>query len=48
MSLAVSGVRESLGLALTVGALTWAATLALGVRLRPAFGREMVGRLRYP
>jgi putative peptidoglycan lipid II flippase len=48
MSLAVSGVRESLGLALTVGALTWAATLALGVRLRPALGREMVGHLRYP
>jgi O-antigen/teichoic acid export membrane protein len=48
MSLAVSGVRESLGLALTVGVLTWAATIALGARLRPALGREMVGHLRYP
>jgi putative peptidoglycan lipid II flippase len=48
MSLAVSGVRESLAIALTIGALTWGATLALAVRLRPGLAREMVGGLRYP
>jgi len=48
MALAVVRVRGSLALALTIGALTWAATLALVVRMRPALGREMVGHLRYP
>jgi O-antigen/teichoic acid export membrane protein len=48
MSLAVSGVRESLAIALAIGALTWAATLALVVRLRPGLARELVGGLRYP
>jgi len=43
MALAVSGVRESLVLAVAVGALSWAATLAALLRLRPGLARELVG-----
>ncbi len=46
MALAVSGVRDSLALALAVGALSWAATLAAALRLRPALARDLVGDLR--
>jgi O-antigen/teichoic acid export membrane protein len=48
MALAVSGLRQSLPAALAVGALTWAATLALAWRLTPALARERLGGLRYP
>ena len=43
MALAVSGVRESLVLAVGIGALSWAATLAAVLRLRPGLARELVG-----
>jgi O-antigen/teichoic acid export membrane protein len=46
MALAVSGVRDSLALALAVGALSWAATLAAALRLRPALARDLVGEPR--
>jgi O-antigen/teichoic acid export membrane protein len=46
MALAVSGVRESLALALLIGALSWAATLAAVLRLRPSLARELVGGAR--
>ncbi len=46
MALAVSGVRESLPLAVAVGALSWAATLAAVLRLRPGLARELVGASR--
>jgi O-antigen/teichoic acid export membrane protein len=46
MALAVSGVRESLVLALGIGALSWAATLAAVLRLRPGLARELVGDAR--
>jgi hypothetical protein len=46
MALAVSGVRDSLPLALAVGALSWAATLAAALRLRPALARKLVGASR--
>ena len=43
MALAVSGVRESLVLAVAIGGLSWAATLAAVLRLRPGLARELVG-----
>jgi O-antigen/teichoic acid export membrane protein len=43
MAMAVSGVRENLPLALGIGALSWAATLAAALRLLPGFGRELIG-----
>jgi O-antigen/teichoic acid export membrane protein len=46
MALAVNGVRESLPLAVPIGALSWAATLAAVARLRPGLARELVGGLR--
>jgi len=46
MALAVSGVRESLPLAVAVGALSWAATLAAALWLRPGLARELVGASR--
>jgi O-antigen/teichoic acid export membrane protein len=46
MALAVSGVRDSLALALAIGALSWAATLAAALRLHPALARDLVGDLR--
>ena len=46
MALAVSGVRGSLPLAVAVGALSWAATLAAALRLRPGLARELVGASR--
>jgi hypothetical protein len=48
MALAVSGVRGSLVLALVVGGLSWAAALAVGLRLLPRLARELFGDLRYP
>jgi len=48
MAFAVSGLRERLPLAVGVGALTWAATLAVSWSLRPALGRDLVGRVLYP
>jgi O-antigen/teichoic acid export membrane protein len=46
MALAVVGVRESLALALGMGALSWAATLAAAVHLRPGLVRRVVGESR--
>ena len=46
MALAVSGVRESLVLSVAVGTLTWAATVAAAVRLRPGLARELAGDAR--
>ena len=46
MALAVSGVRETLVLAVGIGALSWAATLAAVLRLRPGLARELVGGSR--
>jgi O-antigen/teichoic acid export membrane protein len=46
MALAVNGVRESLPLAVAVGVLSWAATLAAVAKLRPGLARELVGGLR--
>jgi O-antigen/teichoic acid export membrane protein len=43
MALAVSGVRESLVLAVAIGALSWAATLAAVLRLWPGLARELLG-----
>jgi O-antigen/teichoic acid export membrane protein len=43
MALAVSGVRESLVLAVGIGALSWAATLAAVLRLWPGLARELLG-----
>jgi hypothetical protein len=43
MALAVSGVRDRLALAVAVGALSWGATLATALRLRPALARDLVG-----
>jgi O-antigen/teichoic acid export membrane protein len=48
MALAVSGVRESLALAVAIGALSWAATLAAVSWLRAGLARELVGELRWP
>jgi O-antigen/teichoic acid export membrane protein len=46
MALAVSGVRERLVLAVAIGALSWAATLAAVVGLRPGLARELAGGAR--
>jgi len=46
MALAVSGVRSSLPLAVGVGALSWGATLAAALWLRPGLARELVGASR--
>jgi O-antigen/teichoic acid export membrane protein len=46
MALAVNGVRESLPLAVAVGALSWAATLAAAMWLRPGLARDLVGASR--
>jgi O-antigen/teichoic acid export membrane protein len=46
MALAVSGVRDRLALALALGALSWAATLAAAWTLRPGLARELVGDSR--
>jgi O-antigen/teichoic acid export membrane protein len=46
MALAVSGVRDNLTLAIGIGALSWAATLAAALRLAPEVGRELVGEVR--
>jgi hypothetical protein len=46
MALAVSGVRDRLALAVAVGALSWAATLAAVAGLRPDLARSLVGDLR--
>jgi hypothetical protein len=43
MAFAVWGVRDSLLLALTVGVLTWGATLAAAWRLLPRFAAEFLG-----
>jgi O-antigen/teichoic acid export membrane protein len=48
MALAVSGVSASLLLAIPVGALTYAATLASAWRLAPGFARGLSTDLRYP
>jgi O-antigen/teichoic acid export membrane protein len=48
MALAVSGVRSSLVLAVPLGALTWAATLAAAWRLVPGLARRNPGHVRYP
>ena len=48
MVLAVSGVSASLVLAVPVGALTYAATLAGAWRLVPGFARGLSTDLRYP
>jgi O-antigen/teichoic acid export membrane protein len=48
MALAVSGVSGSLVLAIPVGALTYAATLAGAWRLAPGLARGMSTDLRYP
>ncbi|HXK11804.1 MAG TPA: lipid II flippase MurJ [Vicinamibacteria bacterium] len=47
MALAVSGLRDRLPFAVAVGGLTWAATLALALRLRPALARELIGGLPF-
>jgi O-antigen/teichoic acid export membrane protein len=46
MALAVSGVRESLPLAVAVGALSWAATVAAALWVRPGLARDLVGASR--
>jgi O-antigen/teichoic acid export membrane protein len=46
MALAVNGVRESLPLAVAVGALSWAATVAVAMRLRPGLVRDLGGASR--
>jgi O-antigen/teichoic acid export membrane protein len=43
MAFAVWGVQDSLPLALAVGVLTWAATLAAGWRLLPGFTARLLG-----
>jgi O-antigen/teichoic acid export membrane protein len=48
MALAVSGVRSNLVLAIPVGALTYAATLAGAWRLAPGLARGLSTDLRYP
>jgi O-antigen/teichoic acid export membrane protein len=48
MALAVSGVRSSLALAVPVGFLSFAATLAVAWLLLPGVARGFVGVLRYP
>jgi len=48
MGFAVNGVAASLPAALAVGALTWAATLAAALLLRPALVRQLTGDVRYP
>jgi O-antigen/teichoic acid export membrane protein len=48
MALAVSGVRSSLALALPIGLLSFAATLAAAWLLLPGVARGFVGVLRYP
>jgi hypothetical protein len=48
MALAVSGVSGSLVLAILVGALTYAATLAGAWKLVPGFARGPSTDLRYP
>jgi O-antigen/teichoic acid export membrane protein len=49
MALVVSGMRQSLPLAVATGALTWAATLAALWRLRPGLARGVAGGLlKYP
>jgi O-antigen/teichoic acid export membrane protein len=48
MALAVSGVRSSLALAVPVGLLSFAATLAATWLLLPGIARGFVGVLRYP
>jgi hypothetical protein len=46
MALAVSGVRESLALAVAVGVLSWGATLAAAAWLRPGLARQLGGAAR--
>jgi O-antigen/teichoic acid export membrane protein len=46
MALAVNGVRDSLPLAVAVGALSWAATVAAAMRLRPGLVRDLGGASR--
>ena len=48
MALAVSGVSGSLALAVPVGLLSWAATLAAAWLVLPGVARGFVGVLRYP
>ena len=48
MALAVSGVSSNLILAIPVGALTYAATLAGAWRLAPGLARGLSTDLRYP
>jgi hypothetical protein len=48
MALAVSGVSANLVLAIPVGALSYAATLAAAWKLVPAFARGLSPDLRYP
>jgi O-antigen/teichoic acid export membrane protein len=48
MALAVSGVRANLLLAIPMGALSYAATLAAAWKLVPAFARGLSPDLRYP
>ena len=43
MALAVWGVRDGLPLALTVGVVTWAATLAAAWRLLPGLTAQLLG-----
>ncbi|HEX9188461.1 MAG TPA: hypothetical protein VGB87_15385, partial [Vicinamibacteria bacterium] len=49
MADAVSGLRQSLPIAVATGALTWTATLAALWRLRPGLVRRLSGGLlKYP
>ncbi len=48
MALAVHGVAQNLPLAVSIGLLTWAATLAAALRLAPGRVRQLTGDLRYP
>lgn len=48
MALAVHGLAASLAAAVVVGALTWAATLAVALRFAPSLLRQLAGDLRYP
>ncbi len=48
MALAVDGVRANVLVAVPIGALTWAATLAAALWLAPERVRQLSGILRYP
>ncbi len=48
MALAVYGVRGSVWLAIPIGVLTWAATLAALLLFWPERARQLTGDLRYP